>query len=349
MAQWHNNVAKNNENSVDNLVILKKDLAEHNPARLYVFHGEESYLKSHYLKMLEKECASVFPDFDLIKLDGDTISSQDFIDAIESLPMGGERKIVEVMDYNIFGNGALKDVLPDIIEELPDYVCLVFVYDALEYKSDDRLKLCKSVKNNGTIVEFKRASNNDLISWLRRGFASLGKDISPADCEKMIFICGPLMNNLVTEVKKIASGTEGKVVKTEDIEKMASRSLEAGIFDLTDELSKGRLDRALSILSDMIDMKNDPVKMMGAITKHFRRLYGARLGIDKGLSVGEIRDLIDYKSDYPTRIAMTTAQKFSIRKLRKAQKLCLETDLALKSNNADAKRTIELFLMRVMV
>jgi DNA polymerase III delta subunit len=57
---------------------------------------------------------------------------------------------------------------------------------------------------------------------------------------------------------------------------------------------------------------------------------------------------LDYKSDYPARIAMTTAQRFSLRKLRKAQKLCLETDLALKSNNSDAKRTIELFLMRVM-
>ena len=348
MAQWHKIVAKNNENTVDKVAILKKDLAEHNPARLYVFHGEESYLKSHYLGMLEKECAGIFPDFDLIKLDGDIVTSQDFIDAIESLPMGGERKIVEVLDYNIFGSGALKDILPDIIEELPDYICLVFVYDALEYKADARLKLYKSIEKNGVTVEFKRASNNDLVSWIRRRFSALDKEISPSDCERMIFICGPLMNNLVTEIEKIAAGTKGKIVRAEDIEKMASRSLEAGIFDLTDELSNGRLDKALSILSDLIDMKNDPIKMMGAITKHFRRLYGARLGIDRGLSVSEIRTLIDYRSDYPTRIAMTTAQRFSVRKLRNAQKLCLETDLALKSNNSDAKRAIELFLVRVM-
>ena len=140
-------MAKQDNNTVDNLVILKKHLAEHNPARLYVFHGEESYLKSHYLGMLEKECAGVFPDFDLIKLDGDTVTSQEFIDAIESLPMGGERKLVEILDYNIFGSGALKDILPDVIEGLPDYICLVFVYDALEYKPDKRLSLYKLFEN----------------------------------------------------------------------------------------------------------------------------------------------------------------------------------------------------------
>jgi len=46
---------------------------------------------------------------------------------------------------------------------------------------------------------------------------------------------------------------------------------------------------------------------------------------------------------------MSSAQRFSIRKLRRAQKLCLEADIALKSNNNDDKRTIELLLMRIAV
>ena len=349
MAQWHKTVAKKDEQVVDTVAILKKHLAEHDPARLYLFHGEEDYLKSHYIGMLEKECASVFPDFDLAKLDGDTITVQSFLDAIESLPMGGERKLVEVRDYNIFGNGPLKEILPEVLEELPDYICLIFIYDALEFKADKRTTLWKNFGKYGQEVEFKRATNNDLISWLRRRFSALGKDISPSDCEKMLFICGPLMNNLVTEVEKIAAGVKGKIVRGEDIEKMASRSLEAGVFDLTDCLSRGQLDKALSVLSDLLDMKNSAIAINGAITKHFKRLYGASLAMQKGLSVGEIAALLEYRSDYPARIAMSSAQRFSIRKLRRAQKLCLEADIALKSNNNDDKRTIELLLMRIAV
>ncbi|MBO5973334.1 MAG: DNA polymerase III subunit delta, partial [Clostridia bacterium] len=119
--------AKKDKCDVDTLAILKQDLAGNNPARLYLFYGEESYLKSHYLGMLEKQCAGVFPDFDLVRLDGDTVTVDDLRDAIESLPMGGERKLVEVLDYNIFGSGPLKEALPEILAQLPDYVCLVFV------------------------------------------------------------------------------------------------------------------------------------------------------------------------------------------------------------------------------
>ena len=349
-ALWHKTVAytKSDKKDTDTVAILKKDLAGNNPARLYLFHGEESYLKSHYLGMLEKQCAGVFPDFDLIKLDGDTITADAFRDAIESLPMGGERKLVEVIDYNLFGSGPLKEVLPAFLPQLPEYICLVFVFEAVEYKPDKRTVLYKEMAKYATEVEFKRAGTSELVSWVRRRFASLGKDISSADCERLIFISGGLMTNLITEIEKIAAGAGDKIVTSADVEKMASRSLEAGVFDLTDSLSEGDLNKALFLLRDLMDMKNPAVAIVAAVTKHFRRLYGARLGIDGGLSVQEITKLLEFKSDYPTRKTMSTAQRFSLRRLRRAQKLCLEADIALKSNNSDDKRTVELLLMRIM-
>ncbi|MBR4303851.1 MAG: DNA polymerase III subunit delta [Clostridia bacterium] len=340
---------KPDKKDVDTVAILKKDLAGNNPARLYLFYGEESYLKSHYLAMLEKQCAGVFPDFDLIKLDGDTVTVDDLRDALESLPMGGERKLVEVLDYNIFGGGALKEALPEILSQLPDYVCLVFVFEAVEYKPDKRTTMYKTVQQYGQEVEFKRASNSDLVSWIRRRFASLGKEISSADCEKLVFVSGGLMTNLITEIEKIAAGAAGKVITSKDIDQMASRTLEAGVFDLTDCLSDGDLNKALLVLRDLIDMKNPAVAIVAAVTKHFRRLYGAKLGCDAGISVQEMTKLLEYKSDYPTRKAMAMSGRFSLRKLRRAQKLCLEADIALKSNNADDKRIVELLLMRIMV
>ena len=328
--------------------VLKADLAGNNPARLYLFHGEESYLKSHYLSMLQKQCAGAFPDFDFIKLDGDTVTADELRDAVESLPMGGERKLVLVNDYNVYGPGALKEVLPDMISELPEYICLVFVYDALEYKEDKRMSVYKAFDKFGQVVEFKRAQNADLIPWIRRRFAALSKDISAQDCERLIFICGGLMDNLVTEIEKIAAGTSAAVVRTQDIEKMASRSLEAGVFDLTDALSADNLQKALTILGDLMDMKYSAVAVVSAVSKHFRRLYGARLAIDGGMSVGEITKLLEFRSDYATKIAMSTAQKFSLRRLRRAQLISLEADVTLKSNNQNDRRTVELMLMRIM-
>lgn len=326
---------------------LKDDITSGEIANLYIFHGEESYLKNHYVKQLEKLCESPFPEFDSVRIDGDTVTADSFRDAIESLPMGGGKKIVEIYDYPLFGSGALKECLPEMIGELPDYICLIFVFEALEFKPDKRLTLYKTISKAGEIIEFKRADVRELIPWLKRRFSSLGKEISNADAERMLFICGGLMTNLVTEVEKIAAGTKGNTVTASDIEKMASRSLEAGIFDLTDRISEGLFDKALLVLRDLLDMKNAPVSIVSMLTKHFRRLYGAKLGMQGGLSTDEITKLLGFNSSYPAKIAMRSAQRMQIKKLRLAQKLCLDADIALKSNNSDDQRTLELLLLRL--
>ena len=42
--------------------------------------------------------------------------------------------------------------LAAVLRELPDYVCLVFVYDLIEYKADARTKLAALLKEQGSVV-----------------------------------------------------------------------------------------------------------------------------------------------------------------------------------------------------
>ena len=127
-----------------------------------MFHGEESYLKEYYLSLLEKQCAGAFADFNIIKLQGASLTAQAFITAVESLPMG-ERKVVEIFDYPLFApHDEFKELLPKMLSDLPEYICLVFVYDALEYKADKRLAVWKTAEKYGQIVEFKRAAQATL-------------------------------------------------------------------------------------------------------------------------------------------------------------------------------------------
>lgn len=61
--------------------------------------------------------------------------------------------------------------------QLPDYCCLVFVYDLIPYKGDARTKLAAAIKQNGTVVNFARQDQGDLVDWVRRRFRALGKEI----------------------------------------------------------------------------------------------------------------------------------------------------------------------------
>ena len=262
---------------------LKDDLAAENPGQLYVFYGEEDYLRQYYLKELRRICGGPFEAFDTVLLDSEQIDADSLTDAIDSFPMGSERKLVILRDYKAWQPaGELKDLLPELLANLPEYICLVVDCDSIEFKPDKRLAAYKALEKYGTLVEFQQASGADLIPWVKRRFQALGKRIETPECEHLIFLCGASMTNLAGECEKIAAGTGREQIRMEDVRALASRVLEADVFDLTDAIMQGNYTKALTLLRDLFDMKHEPVAILAAVSKQLQRLYGARLAMEKG-------------------------------------------------------------------
>ena len=327
---------------------LKEDLAAENPGKLYVFYGEEDYLRQYYLKELKRICGGPFEAFDTVVLDSEQIDFDTLTDAIDSFPMGSERKLVILRDYKVWQPGGnLKENLPDLLANLPEYICVVVDCDSVEFKPDKRTAIYKALEKHGTLVEFQRATGADLIPWVKRRFQALGKMIETPECEHLIFLCGSSMTNLAGECEKIAAGTRREQIRMEDIRTLASRVLEADVFDLTDCILQGNYTKGLTLLRDLFDMKHEPVAILGAVSKQLQRLYGARLAMESGKGENYLVQLFGFRSAYPARLLLQSARRCEIGALRRIQTLCLETDLQLKSNLPDAHRTVELFLMRV--
>ena len=326
---------------------LKTDIANGTIGSLYVFYGEEGYLKRHYLNQLKELCGGPFEAFNNITLDGEQVSVQSLTDAVDSIPMGSEKKLVVVRDYKLMQpTGDLKEFLPQLLSELPEYICLVFYFDTLEFKPDKRLNLWKVLEANGQVIEFAQSSAASLIPWVKRHFYEHGKMIETPECEYLLFLCGASMENLLTEISKIAAGTPGERIDKGDIDALGSRVLEATVFELTDSIMEKQYSKGLLILRDLFDMKQEPVAILAAVTKQMQRLYGAKLAAAKGKSENEIAQVLGFKSAYPARRLIQSARRCSLGYLRQVQQACLEADLALKSNLPDPQRTVELLLLR---
>jgi len=326
---------------------LKNDLAAGNVGCLYVFYGEEGYLKRHYLNQLKELCGGPFEAFNIVVLDGEQVNVQSLTDAIDSIPMGSEKKLVIVRDYKLMQPaGDMKDFLPQLLAELPDYVCLVFYFDTLEFKPDKRLNLWKVLEKHGQVIEFAQSSAASLIPWVKRHFYQHGKMIDTPECEYLLFLCGASMENLLTEIEKISAGTPQERIDKGDIDALGSRVLEATVFELTDSILERQYSKGLLILRDLFDMKQEPVAIHAAITKQMQRLYGAKLALSKGKGENEIAQILGFKSAYPARRLIQSARRCGLDYLRWVQSACLETDLALKSNLPDPQRSLELLLLR---
>jgi len=322
---------------------LKRDLKAGAPGRLYVFHGQESYLRDFYLGKL-KACL-VTPDFEgfnYILLEARGLTADRLFDAVDSLPVFAPRKLVVVRDLDLRQPpGELKPVLEKIVADLPESVCLVFLFDTMDFKQDARLKLHKLLAKEGQIVDFAPQGNADLIPWIARHFKAQDRQIDRRLCEYMLFQCGSLMSNLKNEIDKTAAYSRGRQITKEDIDAVVTPVLDAVMYQMTNAMADRAWDKAMGILLTLREMKEEPVVLLAAMGRNLRGMYAARLARQSGRSAHDVMRLMGYQSLYPVERLMQAAQKRSLPWCRRAVSLCAEADLFLKSGRGDRGRVLE--------
>lgn len=331
---------------------LREDLKAGSLGRAYLFYGEESYLRQRSLEDLRKALVpGGFEAFNYHRLDGRSVTMQDLADALAGLPMMAERTLVTVTDLDLFRmNTEERDSLVAILSDLPEYSCLVFVYDTLAYEPNRTMKkLVAALEAHVETVEFRPANNDQLIRWVGKHFADLGKDIDRPTAEHLLFTCGNLMAGLDQEIRKIGTYARGQSVTRADIDAVAIPVLSAEAFRLSDAVAQGRTDQAAAVLGDLLELQEEPIMILGALGLQMRRLYTARLAIDGGKDRRWLSDLWGI-SDYPARLLMDAARRTTTAWCAGAVKQCQLLDRRMKSGRGvDSVGELKLLVARLGV
>jgi len=328
---------------------LKQALKDGQPGRLYLFHGEEAYLREYYLGELKKTLLPVgLEDFNLHTAQGKECSVDWIEQAIDCLPMMSERTLVLVTDFDIYGLGeSQKNRLTELLADLPDYCCLTFVYDLLPYKADGRSKLAAAIKTHGAVVNFQRQEQGDLTDWICRRFKATGHSIDTEDARYLIFLCGDLMNNLASEIGKIGAYATGQRVTRADIDAVAIPQVDAVVFQMTDAMARKDFNKAASVLADLLHAQEPPIMILSVMGKYFRQLYTARLYLDNNRSRADFMALWNMKTAYQADKLMDAARKFSLVWCRHAVRRCAQAEQELKNNYGQEKELLVGLLMEL--
>ncbi len=328
---------------------LRKDISAGNIGSLYIFHGEEAYLRDFCLGQMKKKLLPAgMEEFNLHTLSGKEFEVKRLQEMVDCLPMMSERTLIVVNDYDLAKGD--REGLFQVLSDLPEYVCLVFVYDLIEYKKvDARTKLAGVLKNKGSVVPFNRQGQNDLVDWISRRFRALDHDIGTEDAKYLMFLCGDLMNGLISEIGKIGAYAQGHRITRADIDAVATPQLDAVVFQMTDAIAAGNFDRATSVLGDLFHMQEPPIKLLSVLGKQLRQLYSARLALERRKGTGYLMEQWGMRNSYPAEKLMNAARRFSLAWCRRAVIRCGEVDLAMKSTGADGKELLVSFLMELAV
>lgn len=336
---------------VDNTAMreLKRALKAGEPRCLYLFHGEEAFLRDYYLAQLKQVLLPEgMEDFNLHTAQGKECSVDWIEQAVDCLPMMSGRTLVIVTDFDLYALGEKpRERLLDILSGLPDYCCLVFVYDLLPYKADGRSKLAALLKKEGAVVNFQRQEQGDLTDWICRQFKKAGKTVDTEDARYLIFLCGDLMHDLASEIAKAAAYADHPRVTRADMDAVAVPKLDAVVFQMTDAMARKDFDKAASVLADLLHGQQPPIMILSAMGKYFRQLYTARLYLDAGKGRGELMELWGMKSAYPADKLLDAARRFSPPWCRYAVRRCAEADITLKSSYGQESEVLTALLMEL--
>ncbi|GAE87441.1 DNA polymerase III delta subunit [Acetivibrio straminisolvens JCM 21531] len=159
---------------------LKLEIKNESLGKLYLFYGEEEYLKKFYLGKIEE---IILRDdrtgLNKVVIEGKTEASK-IVEACETMPFFAERKLVVVKKSELFNSKRSNsskenknDELVEYLQNIPDYICLVFYEEDI----DKRLKIVGAVKKYGLMVEFPFQKPHELVKWAVKVFGSYGKTI----------------------------------------------------------------------------------------------------------------------------------------------------------------------------
>ena len=330
---------------------LRADLKAQTPQNVYLFYGEETYLRSYYLEELHRLLIPAgFEEFNYHRLSGKGLTVQELAEVTEAMPMMAQHTMVVVTDLDIFRlDEQQRTALMALLADFPEYCTLVFLYRQEPYKTDAKLKkLTAALAERAQVIEFAQQGQQKLQKWVRRRFAAAGKDIDAGTVDHLLFTCGSLMTGLVPEIAKIAAYARGAKITAADIDAVADPVLDARVFDMTDAVAARDYDKAAECLAELLRMQEEPIRILAALGKTLRQLYTARLAIDGGKDVLWLKDLWRMKSDYPAKKLMQSARGVRRSWCREAVKRCQTLDHRMKSErNMDSEGELKLFLMEL--
>ena len=329
---------------------LKEALSSGSLGTVYIFYGEEGYLREFYLSELKKNLVAGFESFNFHKLEGKGLTIQTLTDTVEAIPMMAPRTMVQVVDWDLYKLGEeQRNGLITLLEDFPPYCCLVFVYDQIEYKPNKTYKkLYAALEKYAQEVHFEEQSQKEIMKWVSRRFKAAGHTIDVPTAEHLLFTCGTLMNDLIPEIGKISAYAKHEQITRADIDAVAAPVLEAQVFDMTNAVAKGNFDRAAEVLGTLLKLQEEPIKLLSIIGGELRLLHAARIALDTGRDKFWLMEQWNIRSSYRAGLLLDNARRVSRQWCAHAVQRCYEVDLRIKSvNGVNGADELKLLLMEL--
>ena len=332
---------------------LKEQIKGNHFSNSYLIYGEESYLKEHYISQLKKKIVDpTFESFNLHQFEGKDISLDDILKDAQMLPMMSEYNLVLVRDYPVEKSKSDLKLLSEFLADVPESTILILVYDAIEpdVKSASFKKIITAFDNAGAVVNMEKRSENDVAKLLVSGAKKRGSVLDMNNAKYLVSVSGNDLKNLLNELDKLSYFAQGREITKDIIDNMATKCLQARVYDLSKSVVAGNSDMAYSVLDTLFNMKEDPILILAVIGGVYVDMYRVKCAKTAGCSYDDVAKHYNYRGrEFALRNASRDCANLSENQLRESLDEIMNTDLKLKSTATDKKLLLEELIVKLIL
>ncbi|OAT82318.1 DNA polymerase III subunit delta [Desulfotomaculum copahuensis] len=339
---------------------LLKNLERGEIAPVYLFYGEEGYLRAQgEMRFRQALQPAELADFNLDLLDGEVASGLEIVSRAETPPFMAARRLVVVRHARFFtGQGKSKSAadgedepvnlspgeqaLLDYLKDPLPTTCLIL---NTGYPVDKRRRLFKAVKNAGQVVEFTPLTPRDITRWLSKQARQAGLAIEPEAAALLIERVGRSLFLLASEMEKLtAFAAGGKTISVEDVRRITVPRAEENIFAVVDAIGERRPARALDGIRELLAAGQPGPVIVAMIARQFRLLLQAIELREAGCPAAELARRLEVHP-FVARKLSAQAGNFTCAQAAGALRELLALDAAVKSGRQEFYPAMEMFVL----
>lgn len=333
--------------------VLSKEISSGKLAPVYLFFGEDAFLKKHYADKISRKAYDGDPFFNLQKFEGD-VDLQEVYDAVKQYPIMGDRKCVTLTDYD-FEHASKSDLdkLCLLLSESEEGCVLVVRFDSVEFdakRSSKAKKLIEAVeKSGGRAVQLDHRKVASLVKMLTDGAAKRGLRISEVTARYLIETAGDDINILKNELEKLCAFKQSGDIDKATVDLVCVKSAEASVYDYVKEIFACNVSAALSLLDDMFFMRLEPMIILHTAASAYVDIFRASAAAKSGVPISAAAKDFGYKNKaFLLDRAAQNLKKLDSNKIELSFNALLEADRALKSFGSDPRTELEKLTIRLI-
>jgi len=294
---------------------------------LYLLDGEEGPLKDEILGSLLKErLPPEHRELNLEVLDGRETGAEEILLRAATFPFLSPLRVIVVREADRLCSSDKERMVNYLREHSSPHVCFIL----LTKKIDRRGSFFRFLQEAGKVISCSASGPQEVGDWLQGWAKREGKRLTPAAIQALYEWAGDDLNLLSGELEKmILLVGERKEIGVEDVLAWGAERTHH-IFEVMENLGYGKIEEVLRGIRSLLEYGEEPLSILGMISRHFRLLSRVKEMASQGKSSAEMGRRLKIPTRYLQSL-LFHASSVSSQSLERVFQDLLRADLHLKS------------------